>query len=71
MSDCYIDFTDEYPDYGPRAKMSISRIRFNKWMVAYAMYRTGASPQEGRDATGKWMRMKRPDEVNAQRTLSI
>ena len=40
-------------------------------MVSYAMYRTGASPQEGRDATGKWMRMKRPDEVNAQRTLSI
>ena len=71
MADCYLDFISEYPDYAPRSKMSISRIKFNKWLVAYAVYHTGTSPQEGRDATGKWMRMKRPDEVNTQRTLSI
>ena len=71
MADCYLDFISEYPDYAPRSKMSISRIKFNKWLVAYAVYHTGASPEEGRDATGKWMRMKRPDEVNTQRTLSI
>ncbi len=71
MSDCYLDFISEYPDYAPRAKMSISRIKFNKWLVAYAVYHTGASPQEGRDATGKWMRMKRPDEINSQRNLNL
>jgi len=71
MADCYLDFISEYPDYAPRSKMSISRIKFNKWLVAYAIYHTGASPEEGRDATGKWMRMKRPDEVNTQRSLNI
>ncbi len=71
MADCYLDFISEYPDYAPRSKMSISRIKFNKWLVAYAVYHTGASPEEGRDATGKWMRMKRPDEVNTQRSLNI
>ena len=69
FQDCYFNFIDEYPDYGPRAKMSISRIRFNKWMVSYARYKTGVTPEEGRDQKGKWMRMKRLDEINYQRKL--
>ena len=49
--------------------MSISRIRFGKWMVAYARYKTGVNPEEGRDPRGKWMRLKREDEINTQRKL--
>ena len=30
----YLDFIQEYPDYAPRAKMTISRIRFNKWLYS-------------------------------------
>jgi len=69
FQDCYFNFIDEYPDYGPRAKMSISRIRFNKWMVSFARYKTGVNPEEGRDQKGKWMRLKREDEINYQRKL--
>jgi len=64
MQECYYDFIQEYPDYGPKSRMTISRIRFNKWLVAYAIYATGGSPQEGRDASGRWMRMKRPEELS-------
>ena len=71
MQECYYDFIQEYPDYGPKSRMTISRIRFNKWLVAYAVYSTGSSPQEGRDASGRWMRMKRPEELNNQRSINL
>ena len=64
MQECYYDFIQEYPDYGPKSRMTISRIRFNKWLVAYAVYATGGAPQEGRDSSGRWMRMKRPEELS-------
>jgi hypothetical protein len=69
LQDCYYDFIEEYPDYGPKAKLTISRIKFNKWMVSYAIFLTGSSPEQGRDTHGRWMRMKRVDEVNTQSNL--
>tara|TARA_R100001460_G_scaffold12135_2_gene28021 strand:- start:12946 stop:15369 length:2424 start_codon:yes stop_codon:yes gene_type:complete len=69
LQDCYYDFIEEYPDYGPKAKLTISRIRFNKWMVSYANYITGGAPEEGRDTQGRWMRMKRKEELNIQTKL--
>jgi hypothetical protein len=71
LQQCYFDFIEQYPDYAPKAKMTISRIRFNKWVAAYAIYKSGAQPQEGRDATGKWMRIKREDEVKTQTKLNV
>ena len=65
----YQDFISEYPDYGPKSRLSISQVRFNKWLTAYAVYKTGAQPEKGRDATGRWMRLKRADEVNIQTSL--
>jgi hypothetical protein len=56
--DLYFDFIGEYPDYAPKAKMTISRTRFYKWLVAYALYTTGLQPQEGRDPSGRWMIIK-------------
>ncbi len=69
LQDCYYDFIEQYPDYGPKAKLTISRIRFNKWMVSYAHYSTGGSPAEGRDEYGRWIRLKRTDELNPQTKL--
>ena len=63
MQRCYYDFTSDYPDYAPKGKMAISRIRFNKWLTAYAVYRTGMSPQEGRDSHGRWMCMTMPEKI--------
>jgi hypothetical protein len=65
----YLDFISEYPDYGPKSRLSISQVRFNKWLAAYAVYKTGAQPEKGRDASGRWMRLKRQDEVNPQTSL--
>lgn len=55
MNDLYNDFIDVYPDYGPRSKMTVSRQRFSKWVVAYSVFKTGLVPEEGRDMIGKWM----------------
>ena len=41
----YYDFIEEYPDFGPKAKMTISRIRFYKWLASYALYKTGMQPE--------------------------
>ena len=38
-------------------------------MVSYAIFLTGSSPEQGRDTHGRWMRMKRVDEVNTQSNL--
>jgi hypothetical protein len=71
LQSCYIDFIEHYPDYGPKAKLTISRIRFNKWMVAFAIFKTGVSPEQGRESAGKWMRMLRNDEINPQARLNV
>ncbi len=65
----YQDFISEYPDYGPKSRLSITQVRFNKWLTAYAVYKTGAQPEKGRDATGRWIRLKKADEVNVQTSL--
>jgi hypothetical protein len=51
----YNDFISEYPDYGPKAKMTISRTKFYKWLVSYAIYKEGIVPEEGRDLDGRWI----------------
>mgnify|MGYP003636206648 FL=1 len=55
--DLYFDFIGEYPDYAPKAKMTISRTRFYKWLVSYALYTTGQK-EEGRDPSGRWIIIK-------------
>lgn len=57
MQDLYFDFIGEYPDYAPKAKMTISRTRFYKWLIAYGNFLTGATPEEGRDPVGRWFRI--------------
>ena len=62
----YVEFTSEYPDYGPKAKMSITRNRFYKWLVAYANYKFGCTPEEGRDRDGRWIRFRGKEELVVQ-----
>lgn len=56
--DLYYKFTDEYPDYAPKSKMTISRTRFYKWLKAYAIFRTDKVPEEGKDMKGRWIIIK-------------
>lgn len=71
IQECYYDFIEQYPDYGPKSKMTISRIRFGKWMVAYAVYKSGGQPEHGRESGGRWMRIKRAEEFSIQKNLNI
>jgi len=57
-NELYSEFINEYPDYGPKAKLTISRTRFYKWLIAYGIYCGGAMPEEGRDQQGRWIVIK-------------
>lgn len=59
MQDLYFDFIGEYPDYGPKAKMTISRTRFYRWLINYGQFVTGCKPIEGRDMNGRWFIMQK------------
>jgi hypothetical protein len=54
-NELYNEFVDEYPDYGPKSKMTISRTKFYKWLYSYAIFKSGIPPEEGRDLSGRWM----------------
>ena len=59
----YFNFIEEYPDYGPKAKMTISRTKFYKWLISYALFKEGVQPEEGRDMDGRWIIIKsKPNE---------
>jgi hypothetical protein len=68
-NDLYFDFISEYPDYGPKAKMTISRTRFYKWLTSYAMFKEGVAPTEGRDDKARWIIInKKREEPNEEPT---
>ena len=61
-NELYANFVEEYPDYGPRGRMSISRTKFYKWLIAYAIYKEGTMPEEDRDQQGRWIIIKSKKE---------
>jgi len=61
-NDLYFNFIEEYPDYGPKAKMTISRTRFYKWLISYGLFKEGVMPEEGRDQQGRWIIIKKKRE---------
>lgn len=54
-NDLYFDFINEYPDYAPKSRFTISRSRFYKWLNSFAIFRDGVFPEEGRDTNGRWI----------------
>jgi hypothetical protein len=70
-NELYFTFIDEYPDYGPKSKMTISRTRFYKWLVSYALFKEGIMPEEGRDQMGRWIIIRKKPSVDLQTTLKI
>ena len=54
-NELFADFITEYPDYAPKAKMSISRTRFYRWIHSYAIFKTNTPPLEGRNMKGRWI----------------
>ena len=69
-NELYHTFVDEYPDYGARGKMTISRTKFYKWLVSYAIYKEGLMPEEDRDHLGRWIIIKKRAENETQIQLN-
>ncbi len=67
----YIDFISENPDFAPKAKMTVSRTKFYQWLNSYAVFKTGVSPDEGKDRSGKWIRIKSKHEAEYNSKLDI
>jgi hypothetical protein len=60
--DLYIDFIEDNPDFAPKAKMTISRTKFYKWLIAYNQFKYDCDPEEGRD-TQRWIRFRNKHEL--------
>ena len=69
-NELYNAFVDEYPDYGSRGKMTVSRTKFYKWLVAYAIYKEGIMPEEDRDHIGRWIIIKKRADNDTQIQLN-
>jgi len=54
-NDLYIEFIADNPDFAPKAKRTISRTEFYRWLNSFALYKTGVKPEEGRDLNGRWI----------------
>lgn len=67
-NELYSDFVDNYPDYGPRSKMTVSRQKFSKWVYSYAVFKSTSMPEEGRDMAGKWLIIKKKEVKNDEGT---
>jgi len=70
-NDLYFAFIDEYTDYGPKSKMTISRTRFYKWLVSYAIFKEGVMPEEGRDHLGRWIIIRKKQSADVQNQLNL
>ena len=51
------------PDFAPKAKMTVSRIKFNKWLIAYNQFKYDCNPEEGRDNSMRWIRFRNKHEL--------
>jgi len=54
-NDLYLEFIEDNPDFAPKAKRTISRTEFYRWLSSFALYKTGVKPEEGRDLNGRWI----------------
>ena len=59
--DLYNDFIADNPDYAPKAKHTISRTKFYKWLNSYGNYLTDYDVIDGRDGNGRWIEYRHQD----------
>jgi hypothetical protein len=51
--------------------MTISRMKFYKWLVSYAMFKEGVAPEEGRDHIGRWIIITKRQSPDVQNQLNL
>lgn len=62
--DLFFAFINDYPDYQPRSKMTISQKTFYRWLNAYAIHQYGVFPKEGRNAQGRTITFVEKEDLN-------
>ena len=67
----YENFIHENPDFAPKSRFTISRTKFYKWLVAYSLFMYGIIPEEGRDASGRWLRFRNKHELEVNSKLQF
>ena len=59
--DLYLDFIKDNPDFAPKAKMTISRNAFYKWLNSFGAFSKDFETLEGRSNQGRWIMFKTKD----------
>lgn len=59
--DLYLDFIKDNPDFAPKAKMTISRNAFYKWLNSFGVFSKEYEVVEGRSTQGRWIMFKTED----------
>jgi hypothetical protein len=67
----YEAFIHENPDFAPKSRFTISRTKFYKWLSSYSVFMYGIIPEEGRDATGRWLRFRNKHEIEVNTKLNF
>jgi hypothetical protein len=70
-SDLYLDFVEDNPDFAPKSKLTVSRTRFNKWLLAFSQFQYGVDPDQGREAHGRWIRFRNKHELEKQTDINF
>jgi len=54
----YLSFIKDNPDFAPKAKRTISRIAFYKWLNAYGNFFSDVQVIENRSSEGRWIEFR-------------
>ena len=68
FQELYFDFIEHHPDYGPKAKMTISRTKFYRWVMAYSKFVSNIPYKDGRDMNGRWIIIYAPKKPETKQT---
>jgi len=60
--DLYDDFISEHPDFAPKSKFTISRIKFWSWIRSYSVFQYGIEFHEGRNINGRYIEFRTKEE---------
>ncbi len=67
----YMDFIQDNPDFAPKAKRTISRTEFYRWLGYYGNFDSQITSEEGRSRQGRWIMYKTKvnEEKESQRVI--
>jgi len=69
--DLYFNFIEDNPDYAPKAKRTVSRTGFYRWLNDYNECKYDCPAEDGKDMMGRWIIFKKKDpEIEPTETQS-